>query len=594
MQRNFDKDEVVMKPFDRVQFMRLLRYLAPHKKAMAASIGLMCIAAVAAQFGPYFFKIAIDEGIPNRDFQLINYLGLGFLALAFVNWLCARWRTLIMSRVGQSVLYTMRMQLFSHIQSLSFRFYDSRPAGKIMVRITSDVNTLNQLLTNGVVNMVSELFNLAVIVVLMLSMHTKLALLSFTILPILGVFAVALRPQIRRRWYKVRLKLSNINANLNESIMGIRVTQAFVREQKNQRHFEGLNVALRDSCMDAIKLNALFMPIVEIIAAVGTGLVIWYGTGMIRTGVLTVGILVAFLNYLWRFWAPINMLADFYTQIQTAMASAQRVFEILDTKPEIKDAPGAIELPPIRGEVAFEHVNFGYDPGQVVLRDFSLKVKPGETIALVGPTGAGKSSIINLLTRFYDPQSGRITIDGKDIKKVTVESLRSQIGIVLQDTFIFSGPIRENLRYGKLDASMQEIIDAAQIANAHEFIMNFPEGYSTEVEERGAKLSVGQRQLLSFARALLLDPRILILDEATSSIDTETEILIQEALARLLVGRTSFVIAHRLSTIQNADQIVVVDHGRIMEQGTHRELLCRKGIYRDLFEAQMKPGLVGS
>ena len=594
MQRNFDKDEVVMKPFDRAQFMRLLRYLAPHKKAMAASIGLMCIAAVAAQFGPYFFKIAIDEGIPNRDFQLINYLGLGFLALAFVNWLCARWRTLIMSRVGQSVLYTMRMQLFSHIQSLSFRFYDSRPAGKIMVRITSDVNTLNQLLTNGVVNMVSELFNLAVIVVLMLSMHTKLALLSFTILPILGVFAVALRPQIRRRWYKVRLKLSNINANLNESIMGIRVTQAFVREQKNQRHFEGLNVALRDSCMDAIKLNALFMPIVEIIAAVGTGLVIWYGTGMIRTGVLTVGILVAFLNYLWRFWAPINMLADFYTQIQTAMASAQRVFEILDTKPEIRDAPGAIELPPIRGEVAFEHVNFGYDPDQVVLRDFSLKVKPGETIALVGPTGAGKSSIINLLTRFYDPQSGRITIDGKDIKKVTVESLRSQIGIVLQDTFIFSGPIRENLRYGKLDASMQEIIDAAQIANAHEFIMNFPEGYSTEVEERGAKLSVGQRQLLSFARALLLDPRILILDEATSSIDTETEILIQEALARLLVDRTSFVIAHRLSTIQNADQIVVVDHGRIMEQGTHRELLCRKGIYRDLFEAQMKPGLVGS
>jgi ATP-binding cassette subfamily B protein len=594
MQRNFDKDEVVMKPFDRAQFMRLLRYLAPHKKAMAASIGLMCIAAVAAQFGPYFFKIAIDEGIPNRDFQLINYLGLGFLALAFVNWLCARWRTLIMSRVGQSVLYTMRMQLFSHIQSLSFRFYDSRPAGKIMVRITSDVNTLNQLLTNGVVNMVSELFNLAVIVVLMLSMHTKLALLSFTILPILGVFAVALRPQIRRRWYKVRLKLSNINANLNESIMGIRVTQAFVREQKNQRHFEGLNAALRDSCMDAIKLNALFMPIVEIIAAVGTGLVIWYGTGMIRTGVLTVGILVAFLNYLWRFWAPINMLADFYTQIQTAMASAQRVFEILDTKPEIKDAPGAIELPPIRGEVAFEHVNFGYDPGQVVLRDFSLKVKPGETIALVGPTGAGKSSIINLLTRFYDPQAGRITIDGLDIKKVTIESLRSQIGIVLQDTFIFSGPIRENLRYGKLDASMQEIIDAAQIANAHEFIMNFPEGYSTEVEERGAKLSVGQRQLLSFARALLLDPRILILDEATSSIDTETEILIQEALARLLVDRTSFVIAHRLSTIQNADQIVVVDHGRIMEQGTHRELLCRKGIYRDLFEAQMKPGLVGS
>lgn len=594
MQRNFDKDEVVMQPFDRAQFRRLLRYLAPYKKEMAVSIGLMCIAAVTAQFGPYFFKIAIDQGIPNRDFHLINYLGLGFLALAFVNWLCARWRTLIMSRVGQSVLYTMRKELFDHIQSLSFRFYDSRPAGKIMVRITSDVNTLNQLLTNGVVNMISELFNLIVIVILMLSMHTKLALLSFTILPILGFFAMALRPQIRRRWYKVRLKLSNINANLNESIMGIRVTQAYVREEKNQRHFEKLNADLRDSCMDAIKLNALFMPIVEIIAAIGTGLVLWYGTGMIRTSVLTVGILVAFLNYLWRFWAPINMLADFYTQIQTAMASAQRVFEILDTKPEIKDASCAIELPPIKGEVAFEHVHFGYDPGQVVLRDFSLKVNPGQTIALVGPTGAGKSSIINLLTRFYDPQAGKITIDGVDIKKVTLESLRSQIGIVLQDTFIFSGPIRENLRYGKLDATMQEIINAAEIANAHEFIMNFPEGYSTEVEERGAKLSVGQRQLLSFARALLADPRILILDEATSSIDTETELLIQQALARLLVGRTSFVIAHRLSTIQNADQIVVVDHGTIVEKGTHMELLGRKGIYRELCEAQLKPGLVGS
>lgn len=594
MQRNFDRDEVVMKPFNKEHFFRLLRYLAPHKQAMAAAIGLMCIAAVAAQFGPYFFKVAIDQAIPARDFRLINYLGFGFLGLAFVNWLCARWRTLIMSRVGQSVLYAMRKELFDHIQSLSFRFYDSRPAGKIMVRITSDVNTLNQLLTSGIVNMASEVFNLIVIVVLMLSMHTKLALLSFTILPLLAFFALSIRPQIRRRWYEVRLKLSSINAHLNESIMGMRVTQAFTREEQNLQYFKGLNSDLKASCMNAIRLNALFMPIVEIIAAVGTGLVIWYGTDLIRTGVLTVGVVVAFLNYLWRFWTPINMLANFYTQIQTAMASAQRVFEILDTKPEIKDAPDAIELPPIRGEVAFEHVNFGYDPGQVVLEDFSLKVKPGQTIAIVGPTGAGKSSIINLLTRFYDPQKGRITIDGMDIKKVTLESLRSQIGIVLQDTFIFSGPIRDNLRYGKLDATMQEIMEAAQIANAHEFIMNFPEGYDTEVEERGAKLSVGQRQLISFARALLLDPKILILDEATSSIDTETEILIQQALARLLVDRTSFVIAHRLSTIQNADRIVVVDHGRIVEQGTHRELLGHRGIYRDLCEAQMKPGLVGS
>lgn len=591
MQRNFDRDEVLMQPFSKEHFLRLLRYLTPHKKAMATAIGLMCIAAVAAQLGPYFFKVAIDDAIPKQDFKLINYLGLGFLALAFVNWLCARWRTLIMSQVGQGVLYAMRKELFDHIQSLSFRFYDSRPAGKIMVRITSDVNTLNQLLTNGIVNMASEAFNLIVIVVLMLSMNAKLALLSFTILPLLALFAIALRPKIRRRWYQVRLKLSTINAHLNESIMGMRVTQAFTREEANQEYFHGLNEDLKTASMSAIGLNALFMPVVEIIAAVGTGLVIWYGTDLIRTGLLTVGVLVAFLNYLWRFWVPINMMADFYTQIQTAMASAQRVFEILDTKPEIKDEPGAVELPPIKGAVAFEHVDFGYDPGQVVLENFSLKVEPGQTIAIVGPTGAGKSSIINLLTRFYDPQGGSITIDGYDLREVKVESLRNQIGIVLQDTFIFSGPIHENLRYGKLDATMQQIIEAAQIANAHEFIMDFPEGYNTEVEERGAKLSVGQRQLLSFARALLLDPKILILDEATSSIDTETELLIQQALARLLVGRTSFVIAHRLSTIQNADQIVVIDHGRIVEQGTHSELLEQRGVYRDLCEAQMKLGL---
>jgi ATP-binding cassette subfamily B protein len=527
------------------------------------------------------------------DLKLIDLLGLGYLSLAFVNWLCAYGRTLIMSRAGQSVLYDMRKQLFDHLQSLSFRFYDSRPAGKIMVRITSDVNTLNQLLTNGVVNMVAEVFNLLVIVLLMLSMHTKLALLSFSILPALAVFALKLRPEIQRRWYNVRLKLSTINAYLNESIMGMRITQAFTRQERNQEYFQELNGSLLSSSIRAIKLNALFMPTFEIVAAVGTGLVLWYGTGMIRTGGLTVGILVAFLNYLWRFWVPINMLAEFYTQIQTAMASAQRVFEILDTKPEIKNAPCAMALPPIKGQVSFEHVDFGYDPGQAVLHDFTLKVKPGQTIALVGPTGAGKTSIINLLTRFYDPQGGRIAIDGVDIKKVTLESLRSQIGIVLQDTFIFSGPIKENLRYGKLDATMQEIIRAAKIANAHEFIMNFPAGYDTEVEERGSKLSVGQRQLLSFARALLLDPAILILDEATSSIDTETELLIQQALARLLAGRTSFVIAHRLSTIQNADRIVVIDHGRIAEQGTHRQLLQQGGIYRNLCAAQLKPGLVG-
>lgn len=589
MPRQIDEeDEAYQRPFDQKQFIRLLRYLIPHRIRVAYVIVLVIVAGFVNQATPYLMKIGIDTYIKSMDLRGLNLLAGLLLACNITGWIAAYLRTYLMAYIGQNVLYTMRQELFTHIQWLSFRFYDSRPAGKIIARITGDVGTLNDLITNGIINIVADSVNLIIIVIALLSMHVKLALLSFCILPFMAIWALRLRPRIRLLWRMVRARISAINANLNESILGMKVTQAFVREDRNLENFRDLLKKNLDTWMKAISLNVIFGPVVEVIGTIGTCVVIWYGVREIASGRMTVGMIMAFLSYLGRFWAPVSTLTNFYGQVQAAMASSERVFEFLDTRPEIEEKPGAVALPPIKGAVNFEHVSFGYEPGQVVLKDFSLSVRPGETIALVGPTGAGKTSIVNLLNRFYDPTEGRITIDGYDIRDVTLKSLRSQIGIVLQDTVLFSGSIEDNIRYGKLDASMEEIEEAARIANIHDFIMQLPQGYKTEIEERGSKLSVGQRQLLSLARAVLANPRILILDEATSNIDARTEMLLQEAIERVLKGRTSFVIAHRLSTIRNANRIVVIENGRIAQMGTHEELINTPGIYRDLSLSQVR------
>lgn len=548
----------------------------------------MLFLSLAMLAGPLLIKQAIDGPIITGDIAGLHLIGIAYLLLRAGIFAASHFRTKLMNKTGQGIIYDMREELFNHIQSLSLRFYDSRPAGKIMVRITNDVENLNSLLTSGIVQVINDLLTLILIIGIMLYMHWRLALYTFAILPVLVLIATKLRNYVRENWRLVRRKRSTMNANLQESISGVRVIQAFVREKGSTNKFASINQDFVNSWMKAIRVSMLFGPSVEITGAVGTCIVYFVGAKMVINDAITAGTLVAFISYVGRFWEPISRMSNFYNQVLVAMASAERVFDILDTEPEIVSAPGAPKLPQIEGQVEFENVVFGYDEGVDVLHGISFVVEPGETVALVGPTGAGKSSIINLLPRFYDPRSGRILIDGYDIKQVDLDSLREQIGIVLQDTFLFSGTIRDNIRYGKLDATEEEIIAAAKAVNAHDFIMAFDRGYDTEVHERGSNLSVGQRQLISFARALLADPRILILDEATSSIDTHTEKLIQDAMDKLLKGRTSFVIAHRLSTIRSADKILVIDQGRIAEVGNHDELMKKEGIYYNLNTAQFK------
>ncbi|WP_025718710.1 ABC transporter ATP-binding protein [Paenibacillus sp. 1-18] len=590
----YQDDDVIDKPFNWSEFKRLLAYMKPYaRQILPILLVMMILGTITKLTVPYLISLAIDKAIAPvgpalPSVKLLLLITGAVLLLYLIQWAANTYRIKFTNIIGQRVIYDLREDLFKHIQRLSFNFFDKRPAGSVLVRVTNDINSLQDLFTNGAVNVLIDCVQLMGIIVILLLINWKLGLAVIVTVPIMFLISTKLRVRIRRAWQEVRMKNSRINSHLNESIQGIRVTQAYTQEQENMAYFDDMNSSSKRSWDKASAMNQVFGPLIDITGGLGTLVLFWFGAHLIQTDQLTVGLLVAFANYVGNFWEPINRLGQMYNQLLVAMASSERIFEFMDEKPNIANKPGAKELPLIRGDIQFENVVFEYEKGRQALKGINLSVEAGQSIALVGHTGSGKSTIINLLSRFYDITSGRLTIDGYDVREVTVESLRSQISIVLQDTFIFSGTIRDNIRFGRLDATDEEIEMAAKAVNAHEFIVQLPGGYETEVEERGGMLSMGQRQLLSFARALLANPRILILDEATASIDTETELKIQDALQVLLEGRTSFMVAHRLSTIRNADHIVVLDHGEIQESGNHEQLMKKHGIYRGLVEAQFR------
>ncbi|KAF0195364.1 MAG: ATP-binding cassette subfamily B bacterial [Bacillota bacterium] len=591
----FDSEAVNIKVETKI-LQRIVPYIRPYIPHLLAGLVFMLLVTVTGLITPYLEAQAIDTYILNKgDLTAearsagIARIALLYLALYVGNWVFSYWQTYFISWAGQNVIYALRQKMFEHLQKLSFSFYDGIEVGRIMSRVTNDVNALNELVSSGILNVINDAFMLGGTVFIMMRMNWQLALVTFTTFPFLLLIATRFRGRMQKAYHEVRRKAATVNANLQESISGVRVTQSFVREDKNAQRFDETNQDNMQANMQAAQLNSAFGPLVEIVATIGVCIVVWYGGLLIKADILTIGVVFAFLRYVSRFFMPIRDLSQVYNVWQAATVSIDRIFELLDTEPNVKDSPEAIELPQVSGRVQFENVTFGYKPDQPILHNVNITVGPGQTVALVGPTGAGKSSIINLLSRFYDPQQGKVTIDGTDVRDVTQRSLHQQLGIVLQDTFIFAGTVKDNIRYGNPDATDEEVEASAKAVNAHDFIMRLPDGYGTEVHERGARLSIGQRQLISFARALLANPRILILDEATSSVDAYTEVLIQKALETLLKGRTSFVIAHRLSTIRNADRIITIDNGRVVEQGTHEELLqSPNGVYRTLYDMQFK------
>lgn len=589
MARNkYDVDEILEDKFDAGQLRRLAGYIGPYKKQMAAVLFLMLSASALGMLIPRFFMAVMDECIPASDKKSIwIYAGLTTL-IAIYTCVSLRIKIKMMTRVGQNIVHDLRYDIFSHLQKLPFSYYDERPHGKIQVRVVNYVNNLSDLLSNGIINTVTDLCNLFFIIFFMLSINVRLTLICLCGLPVLSVVVIFLKRRQRRAWQIQSNKQSNLNAYIAESINGIRVTQAFVREEENSGIFNRLSDGYREAWMRAVKYNFVMGPSVDIISAVTTAFIYVLGISWMSdsTSEITVGVLIAFTAYISRFWNPINTLAAFYNSVLTAISYLERIFETIDEPVKIQDKEGAAEMPPIKGEVEFKDVTFSYDDGVEILKKINFTVKQGQSIAIVGPTGAGKTTIVNLISRFYNVDSGEVLIDGINIEDVTIRSLRTQMGVMMQDSFIFSGTIMDNIRYGNKTVSDEEVIKAAKTVCAHDFIMSMENGYNTQVNERGSRLSAGQRQLISFARALLADPKILILDEATSSIDTETEILLQQGLNRLLEGRTSFIIAHRLSTIKNADYIMYIDKGGIKEKGSHEELLEKKGDYYHLYMSQ--------
>jgi len=579
-------EEQLDKGYDPKVAQGLMQFLKPYAGRMVFALALMVIVTAAAVSGPYFVKLAIDDGIAAKDPIALRNIALMYLAVSVIQLGFNYWRVRIMARVGQHVLYDVRTAMFAHLQKLSLSFYNRYSVGRVITRVINDVGTLREFITWAVLAIVRNLLGIIGTLAAMIALNFQLSMLTFLVLPIMVWATVAFRKVARQNYRKVRAAVSWGNSVLAENVNGVRVVQAFSRQGHNYNTFSGyVNRYYLETSLDAVWVASLFTPVIDLLGAVATALVVYVGGTAVLGESITAGVLIAFVLYIDRFFEPIRDLSRRFDTLQSTMAGGERILELLNTPVEVRDEANAPEMQPITGAVRFDNVSFHYsDDPVLVLDSIQLDVKPGKTVALVGETGAGKTTIVKLLARFHDPTSGGVFIDGVDLRTVTQGSLRRQMGMVLQDPFLFSGTVKENILFGRLDASDDEVIAAAKAVGAHDFVMNLKNGYETSVEEGGLTLSVGQRQLLSFARALLANPRILILDEATSSVDTQTEHIIQSALATLLQGRTSFVIAHRLSTITNADKIVVIDGGRIIEQGKHAELLANQGRYYELYK----------
>ena len=582
------QDELMREVPKRETLFRLYRYLFDYKKELAAVGGLLAVTLSITLATPLAIELAVDQYVANEDIAGLLTLGAAALALFFVYAFCTRQWMMLMAEVTNKVLLTIRSQLYSHLQTLSFHFYDSRPTGKILARVVGDPNSLKDVLSDSVTKLIPDLLTIAGVLVIMLVKNWQLALAALLTLPVLcgGMFVI--QSAAHRRWQVHRKKNSNLNAFIHEDFSGIRIVQSFAAEPEKTEDFRRCAKEYRDSYVRAVRIGDLFGPLVEITWGVGGFLLYFIGIRIVGADKIGVGTFLAFSTYLGMFWSPIRNLASFYNKLVTNISAAERIFDILDTPAEITDREGSRDLPAVKGDVSFSHVDFAYtdEPDKLVLKDVNFSVKAGETIALVGPTGAGKTTIVNLISRFYDVTSGSVCIDGQDIREVTMESLRRQMGVMTQDTFLFTGTIRENICYGKADAAEEEMIAAAKAVNAHDFIMEMEDGYDTKISERSAQLSIGQRQLLAFARTMVSDPRILILDEATSSIDTHTELLVQSGIEAMLKNRTSFIIAHRLSTIRSADRIFYIDGQNIVEEGSHSELMAKHGAYYRLYQSQ--------
>jgi len=591
---------------DSAQTLRRLWFYVRDYRWMLLIVAVMLVLGSLLQIlAPYLMGLAVDQFIAPKAVgrpTWLNWLApagiaplaglsrlmLLLLAVYIVNWAVNAADGYLMTVIGQKMLFKMRTDILARIQTLSLKFFDEHEAGDLMSRLVNDTQVINQVLSGGITRLVSMSLNLFGFAVIMIGLKWDLALISFSIVPVMIVATLFFARRARKAFRKTRETIGHVSAELQENIVGVREVQAFGRERENVAEFQQVNRRNRDANVQAQTLTSAFSPALDVLSTLALALVLGYGGWLVIGGAISMGIVVSFMTYVRRFYEPIQGISNLWTQFQSALAGAERIFDLLDTQPQVVDAPDAMELPPIQGRVTFENVHFAYKPGEPVLQGIDLIAEPGQTVALVGPTGAGKTSIISLLMRFYDVEQGRITVDGYDIRRVTQRSLRRQMGMVLQDTFLFSGTVLENIRYGRLSATDEEVYAAARLANAHSFIERLPNGYQTNIGERGHNLSQGQRQLIAIARAILADPRILILDEATSSVDTRTEQLIQRALKQLLQGRTSFVIAHRLSTIRNADQVLMIEEGRIVERGTHATLMAQRGRYYELYMSQFR------